>query len=359
MALNLPPIDESVAVPAAVKRASERSEQIHKAAYQGNAQPLPTGEAPAPEQAPQPENSPQPETTPPPQANTNPQPESAPPPQADTTVQSQPQPQPQPQPQQPAEANEWERRYRSMKGRFEQSQATIANLQENMAALGDQLSRAVSTPQPQEPVQPLLTDKDRETYGPDLIDFVTRAARAAVEPELQQVQSTNQHVLQRVETNSVERVYERLAEEVPNWQAINTSPAFMQWCNLPDLYSGEIRRNLLGKALRAANAPRVIAFFRGFLAENPAAGPQSQPPAAQPQAPRQPAVPLATLVAPGRPNPASGNQVQADAEKPIFTRAQVAWFYSHAGMQHYAGREAERKADEAALFAAQREGRVR
>jgi hypothetical protein len=70
-------------------------------------------------------------------------------------------------------------------------------------------------------------------------------------------------------------------------------------------------------------------------------------------------VDLSTLAAPGRAKPASGNGIAVAADKPVFTRAQISGFYSNAGRNAYAGREADRKRDEAEIFAAQREGRVR
>jgi hypothetical protein len=53
---------------------------------------------------------------------------------------------------------------------------------------------------------------------------------------------------------------------VPNWRQINDDPRFHQWLLMPDTYSGVIRDHLLKDAAHAANASRVISFFKGFLA---------------------------------------------------------------------------------------------
>ena len=117
---------------------------------------------------------------------------------------------------------------------------------------------------------------------------------------------------------------------------------------------------MLNTAFRAADAPRVIAFFKGFLNEEVATGQQPAPqPPASPQT-RTAAVPLDTLAAPGRAKPATGaDSTSAPADKPIITRAQIAAFYDQVRRGAYAGRDADKARDEAIIFAAQREGRTR
>jgi hypothetical protein len=261
-----------------------------------------------------------------------------------------------------------------MKGRFDQSQHTLGQMQEQMSELGDELQRTQHalqlaranmvprTQQPQQRGQPhTVTKEDEETYGPELIDFVTRAARGAVEPDLKQVAQQVRQTSQAVRQTAQQRMEADLDARLPEWRELNTHPRFKQWASLPDVYSRQVRKNLINDAAKAADAPRVAAFFQAFLAEEQATGqmpaPQYQPPEAP--APRQAAVELSSLAAPGRAKPASGNGVAAAADKPVFTRAQIRHFYSNEGRMAYNGREADRKRDEAAIFAAQSEGRVR
>jgi hypothetical protein len=166
---------------------------------------------------------------------------------------------------------------------------------------------------------------------------------------------------QAVRQTAQQRMENELDSRLPQWRDINVSARFKQWVGLRDVYSNQLRRNLIGEAAKAADAPRVAAFFQAFLNEEQATGqmpaPQQPPPEAP--APRQAAVDLGSLAAPGRAKPASGNGLAVAADKPVFTRAQISHFYSNAGRAAYAGREADRKRDEQALFAAQTEGRVR
>jgi hypothetical protein len=329
-------VDTSVQVPESVRRAAAASEAAHAAAY-----PV---EPPSPAVA----EIPPVET---PRATPDPD---APPP----VVQ-----QPAPTPSQAADPD-WEARYNSMKGRFEQSQRTIGSMQEQMSELGSELVRTqavLRSPTVQNTQQPHLTDEDRQTFGPELLEVTQRAALDAIEPQLTQVRQENQQLRQRLSAEAQQRVFNTLDAEIPTWRTINGSDRFKTWCRLPDLYSGMLRGKLLNDALRTANAPRVVSFFRGFLAEEIATGqvpdPQAPPPAPVPD--RAAAVPLANLAAPGRAKPATGSPTGVPADKPIITRAQIAAFYDQVRKGVYAGRDADRTTDEAIIFAAQREGRVR
>jgi hypothetical protein len=352
MAEALAPIDPNVTVPPGVKAAAEAADAIHKAVY-------PTEPDPAEQQG-------------------DPQPAAEP--QQELPLGAPPQPDHQPRPTVPesGEHGSWEHRYLAMKGRFDQSQQTLGQMQEQMSELGDELQRTqqalqmaraglVSQPQqrpqrgaPRETPKE-ITPQDVETYGPELIDFVTRAARGAVAPDLDQVNRQVRSTTQAVRQTAQQRMENELDSRLPQWRDINVSARFKQWVGLRDVYSNQLRRNLIGEAAKAADAPRVAAFFQAFLNEEQATGqmpaPQQPPPEAP--APRQAAVDLGSLAAPGRAKPASGNGLAVAADKPVFTRAQISHFYSNAGRAAYAGREADRKRDEQALFAAQTEGRVR
>lgn len=270
--------------------------------------------------------------------------------------------------------------YFAMKGRYDQANQTIGSMQEQMAELGDELVRtqALIRMNPRErdaAMDPnsgqrapgaaprrLVTDEDVKTLGPELIDAMQRIARDAIAPDLgrlgQAVQQTSQRVGQVTQADMI-TVLDR---EVPTWKEINTDPRFKNWCRSPDVYSGQVRGKLLNAAFQAANAPRVVAFFKGFLSEEQATGQLPVPGATQqPQvaAPRLAAVSLESLAAPGRPKPAGGDSPAGAADKPVFTRAQIQAFYRTVQQGAYIGRDADKLRDEQAIFAAQREGRVR
>lgn len=273
----------------------------------------------------------------------------------------------------PAPTNEqgWEHRYHSMRGRYDQAMTTLQGMQEQMRQMGDELQAAQAALANVGRVAPgtqsnqkLVTDQEREVYGEELLDVVARRAVEAVSPEINNLKAENQQLKRTQAQQQTRNVHQALDGAVPNWRAINRSPRFGQWLSLTDLLSGAPRRNLLNAAFQAADAPRVVAFFKSFVDDEAATGSTEfslqQPVPAAPAAPRTPPVVIDTLAAPGRAKPVgSSDPRNVTDSKPIFTRAQISQFYDACRRGAYNGREAERTAYEKAIFSAQNEGRVR
>lgn len=348
------PVDETVILPQSVRDAQARAEALHAEAYPTDA-PAPVtpgaGDPPPTPGAGDPPPQPQPDPSLP---ATTPQPDPATAGHADENDQS------------------WKHKFLSMQGRWQASQRTIGDMQEQMTQLGDELVRSQQMirgkqPQPQQlPQTPpasdvkLITPEDETTYGSELIDFATRAARQAIAPELDEIKKENQQLRRTVNQSKQGEAIGLLAQAVPNWRAVNQSPEFKAWLSKRDVYSSRVRHEMLNEAHAAASAPRMIAFFRGFLAEAQATGqidPQPQHEAPAP-APRQAAVPLGQLTAPGRAKPASGDTA-LPADKPVFTRAYIAKFYAQVRAGVYATDQAQKDRLEREIFSAQAEGRVR
>lgn len=339
------PADPNVTVPKHVRDAAEAAEAIYKQAYPTETAPEPVAEAPAPT----------------PDAPT-PTPD-APAPHQDYS-----------QPATPAEVqgDDWAARYNSMYGRWTASQRQVGEMQQQMTDLAAELQRTQSlltqTAPQEQPQQTshkqLITDQDREQYGDDLIDVARRAAMEAVSPEIEQLRAANQDLKKQVTTTAQRELKQHLRVRIPNWTAINSSPEFKRWLSLPNIYTGEGRGRMLSAAYAAANAPQVIALFSDFINEVKATGGELPGIARQEQqapagvAPRQAAIQLETLAAPGRARPASGDS-NLPADKPTYTRQQIANFYADVRRNAYSGRETEKHRIEQDIYVAQREGRVR
>lgn len=351
---NIAPIDESVLVPASVRRASAAADAIHAQAYADpNAPPALDPVAVV-----------TPPVLDPAAVVTTPAPDPAlAAPVADPPITTD------------GGDNDttWHHRYLSMQGRWQASQRLIGDMQEQMTQMGDELVRSqqvirarapeplrAGAPIPAAPATNLLTPQDTETYGTELIDFAKRAAQEAVAPVLTELREENQQLKKQVNGGRMAGALAQLGQAVPNWRDINRMPAWNNWLRQRDVYSGKLRHVLLNEANAAADAPRMTAFFLNFLAEQEATGqpvPTTQQ-VAPVVAPRVATIPLVTLAAPGRAKPAGGD-TPAPADKPILTRPQIAEFYRRVRAGYYNGQEAEKAKDEAIIFAAQREGRVR
>lgn len=349
---NTAPIDENVRIPDAVRRQSERATQIHQQAYgttvedappandangQGDGQPPPAPAAPAPAPA-----------------------SAAPPVTHDEPTRSE-----------HVEPGSWEARYWAMKGRFDQTSRRVADQENRMNNLEhlladvstrDQMDSTRQPPQldPNVPAreQTFTTDKDREEYGPELIDLIERVAKGyanGAQAELTQLKTQVGNVGNAVANTERERMLATLDQRLAGWREQNQNPEFLEWLGLPDVYSGARRMDLLRQAFDRGDVARVLAFFNGYNAEKQAASAPPSMPAPQPPAP---AVRLEELAAPGRARVAAASQPPT-GDKPIITAAQISQFYDDCRRGRFNGRDADRIALESQIFEAQREGRIR
>lgn len=283
----------------------------------------------------------------------------------------------QPQPQQVSEEG-WQQRFLSMQGRWKAAQTENGRLQEQLIQVGDELGRATELlsragVQQHAPTAGqdasrgqshgnLITEQDRETYGDDMIDLARRAAMEAVSPELAQLKSENAELKKNQITNDQKALRVQLARAVPNWKAIQADPRWAAYLRLPNVYTNQVRSQMLKAAWDAADASRTIAIFQDFVKEVQATGGQSPSLQPQPQpqpAPRAAAMNLEDLAAPGRARPASGEGSSLPADKPIYTRANIARNYADKRRGAYTGQEAVWAKLEADMIAAGNEGRVR
>lgn len=261
----------------------------------------------------------------------------------------------------------WKSRFYGLQGRYQGAQKTIGEMQEQMTQLGTELMHAQQQrPAPRKaapPPVPYLTDQDVENYGAELIGVTQRAALQAVAPQLQAVEQQNAELRKQLAIEARRRLDQAVETAVPNYKEIDRNPRWHRWLMGVDVLSGRVRQQLLNEAISSASAPRVISFFNGFLREEAATGQiepaPSLPPIGQSPLVREPAVPLASLAAPGRARPATGGETSLPSEKPTYTRAQIAQLYRMHQKGAYAGREAEWNRLELDFIAAGNEGRIR
>ena len=262
---------------------------------------------------------------------------------------------------------DWERRYNAMKGRYERSEQQMHQLSEQIQSLQSVIAtlEATKAPPPRESdvkVERLITPEEENDYGQDFLKVVGKKAKEELLPEIRKYEDkiaeleaklagVNGYVAQ----DARGRMLSVLDDKLPGWREVNRDENFISWLQLPDLYSGDIRHSLLKAAYERNDANRVLAFFNGFLAEEAAMSPAE----ARTEETRAPAPVLdpTSLAAPGRAKSAAASS--APAEKPIFTRAQIAKFYADAAAGKFKGRDAERDRFEMQIFEAEREGRIR
>jgi hypothetical protein len=357
------PIDPS-SIPDAVKKRAAAVDALYNKKGQlasarqesGDVVPKPPASEPKPEQPSVPSEAPASQASAP-ADHTTPPAESAP-------AESAPAPPPPPEDE---NAGSWKQRYERMHGRYNASQKTLGEMQEQMTQLGNELlqtQQAVfqngrTAPSPPPPPA-YVTEQDVQNYGSDLINFTQRAAAQALSPKLQEIEQQNAELQRRLAIEARRNLDQRVELAVPNYREIDRDPRWRTWLLSLDMLSGRVRQQLLNEAIQAADAPRVISFFKSFLNEEQATGHiEPAPTSHQAAPPREPAITLASLAAPGRARPATGGDASVPPDKPTYTRAQVKQLYEQHRKGAYVGREAEWARLEADMFAAQREGRYR
>lgn len=365
--------DPNVVVPAAVKRAAQRSEELATQAKVLREARPPNADEPVriinpPPSAPNPATGvvtaafdPQ---------NPNP---------PDPTINS--------QPPQTSDAPNWEHQFNSMKGRYDRTEADnrrmaaqITDMQRLLATMpvnqpapvppqqgsGVQFTGGISGNAPRQS-QRRLSQKEIEEYTPELLDVVGRRAQEVLEPALQGIYSQFESRLGQLQQqlggvsgaiayNSQERMYQELGKEVPNWEQINEMPEWHAWLKNPDPMTGVIRQNILTGAHRNSQTQQVVAVFDRFMAEHNLQKTPSLPPPANNGYTSSQQFDLKALAAPGR---AKEGQSTVPQTKPTYSASDIKNFYHDRTFGKYAGREKEADAIEQDILLASKEGRVR
>jgi len=337
------PVDESVQIPAAIRAAAARSEALHQTAYKTEA---------APEKPKEPDGKEAPKQEPPAEPKT-------------------PEKVAEPKTPEPNSAEDWENRYKAMKGRNDRNEQMLSEQGRTLIEIQEELQRMRAQPAPMptptnENTFGKITDKDREDFGADFIDVAKRAAAEEFAPLIDSLKKQVTELGGKVETvartshdTQTSTMNEKLDKALPTWREINRNQKFLAWVGLRDPYSGAIRIEMMRAAHAAGDANRVLAFFKGFLSDEATTAPTDDTKSDFTDK-KVDKVSLESLAAPGRAKASASDAPKTDpADKEIITRAQVQEFYKLVNSGHYRGRDAEKADLERRIFEANADGRVR
>lgn len=229
-------------------------------------------------------------------------------------------------------------RYSTLQGMINARNQDIAELRGIIATLNAQ------PPANKEP-EPLVTTKDVEEYGEDMIELIRRVTRGEISPLLQSVDAKVETVA-RVATATAEQRFEAdLARAVPDWEAINADPEFVSWL-------GKYNVKALNEAYQSMDVEGTAKFFTDYKRLT---APLPEPvvtPAPAPQA--APSAKLEQLSAPTKSKvselPFNANQGR------IWKPEEITKMYRDFAERKISAAEFNKL--EADIFKAQREGRV-
>lgn len=255
----------------------------------------------------------------------------------------------------------WERRYKTLQGMFN---AEVPRLKSEVKDLKSQLETSIarldlaSQAQPESPSsnQRLVTDKDVEDFGGDLVDLIKRQATEVAQSELSKkiskLEEENAQLLREV-TGVSERQGEssrrdyfvELSRLVPDYEALNVDQGFLDWLNEVDLLSGNQRQEYLNQAFNSFDPMRTANLFNAYKDLIGAPAPT-----------RQTNKSLERQVAPGT-SKVSSASASTGSDK-VWSMGDIDRFYRDVAKGTYRGNESEQARIEADIDLAVTQGRL-
>jgi hypothetical protein len=253
----------------------------------------------------------------------------------------------------------WAHKYHTLKGMYDAEVPRLhsdlremkAQLQQIIADKAALEERKAEVPQ----VNSLITDEDKEAFGPDLIDLIERATNSKVASlasreaelikEIKELKGQLGNVTERQVVSEKDRFLASLAQQVPDWETLNVDPGFLGWLQEVDPVYGIPKQVALSNAYEGGDVARVATIFNSYKGTIAPKAPKAK--SAQDELQRQ--------VAPTRTR--SGTPPTSSESEQYFTHQDIEQFYTDWRRGVYD--DAEAAIMEKQIHAAAAEGRIR
>lgn len=261
------------------------------------------------------------------------------------------------QPEIPEE--KWAHKYHTLKGMYD---AEVPRLHSQVREMQTQIQQLIADKaaveatkvEQKQAVESLITEQDKEAFGPDLIDLIERATESKVSTlrsreadliaEIKELKGQLGSVSERQVISDKDRFLMGLGQQVSDWETLNVDQGFLGWLQQVDPVYGVPRQAALSNAYEALDVARVASIFKAYKQTLP-----------QTPAPSRAKQELQRQVAPTR---TRSTTTPADGvNERIFTNQDIEQFYTDWRRGFYDEQEA---ADmEKQIHAAIAEGRIR
>ncbi len=191
-----------------------------------------------------------------------------------------------------------------------------------------------------------FTKAEREEYGDDLIELVTKVAAQMSPTSSPEITEIKQHMAEVKDDKDTEQKTQHLQRQeiyladidrgMPDWKAINATPQWIEWLNGLDPFTGTRRQKALDDAQTSLNAKQIIHIFSEFKTTHPSSN-----------------VPSSQVL----PDSVAGDPTLSEVQ-PI-TRQFIADFYADKRKGVYRGKDAEAAVIEGQINNAVSKGKVR
>lgn len=182
----------------------------------------------------------------------------------------------------PDEAEKLRRKYSTLQGKYNAEVPALhqrvkeleAAMQQQMQA-NEALRKEIADT---EAKKSYLTEQDDEAFGKDVVDLVRRGAReegarfakqaADMQTRLESMERQLRAEREASAQNRMNNFYASLSGLVPDWEAQNTDPKFLEWLDGSDTQYGPSRMASLQDAFNVYDVKRVAAIFLAFRNRN-------------------------------------------------------------------------------------------
>jgi hypothetical protein len=131
--------------------------------------------------------------------------------------------------------------------------------------------------EPEIPKESLVTSKDEDTFGSDLIDLARRVTKDEVGVVLQrigQVESMLKNiaelprrvdqVVQQQAENQEQRFWGTVSQQIPDWTSVDSDPRWIEWLNLTPPFALKSYRELASDAIQAGQAGPIVELVKAW-----------------------------------------------------------------------------------------------
>ena len=192
----------------------------------------------------------------------------------------------------PAQDDGYKVKYDVLQGKYNAEvprlHAELRGLKQQLqSALGQIEALSTKASEPQQTQTSLVTDKDKEDFGDDLIGFSRRVARdeaakanaeleariaARFAPHMARVEQVEQRQVMSAE----QQFWSDVRREVPDWSVIDKSQEWFEFLDSTPPFAEDTYRDLATKAIQSGNVAKVKALVDVFKGPADAAPPPPQ-----------------------------------------------------------------------------------
>lgn len=183
-------------------------------------------------------------------------------------------------------SDDFQQKYRILQGKYDAEVPRLyAQLKERdtlLQQMGDRLT-ALETPKtPEHKSDPLLTDKDNEDFGADLVDMARRASREEIKSEMkvlmkaidERFASLTAHlgqVQEKVVESESDKFWGSVRALVPDWLTVDKDPSWVEFLDTRIPGTRKTRRQEAAEAISVGDAAPIKELVDLWRGDQPAA----------------------------------------------------------------------------------------